>query len=125
MKKRMNNPGTLGGALGTLPTSGSANKLKLEDDLPIEYVNSPLFKEAQKEATKKPSVKTEEEFQEELQLALALSQSEAEAAQASKRKTTNGSSSLNGQKNKDSSQNQVTICHYVYFSLFSFFTISH
>jgi hypothetical protein len=98
-----------------LTTSGSANKLKLEDDLPIEYVNSPLFKEAQKEATKKPSVKTEEEFQEELQLALALSQSEAEAAQASKRKTVNGSAALNGQKSKDSNQNLVNHlpkCHF-------------
>jgi len=62
------------------------------DQLPIEYLNSALFKETKTTAAttttpvKKSAEKTEQEFEEELQLALALSQSEAEAAESMKKK---------------------------------------
>ena len=61
------------------------------EGLPLEYVNSPLYKEGKMEAAKKPQEKSEAEFEEELQLALALSQSEAEENQ---RRKSSGSSSV-------------------------------
>ena len=56
------------------------------DVLPIEYLNSPLFKESIASTNKKPAEKTEQEFEEELQLALALSQSEVEAQESTIKK---------------------------------------
>lgn len=75
------------------PGAPGASAVPGAEGLPIEYVNSPLFKESVKEAQKKPAEKSEQEFEEELQLALALSQSEAEAQESMKRKK-NSSSSL-------------------------------
>ena len=73
-----------------MPNGMSAAAGGLGDQLPTEYVNSALFKEAMAASTKKPAEKSEQEFEDELQLALALSQSEAEAQESMKRKKTNG-----------------------------------
>lgn len=99
-----------------------------ESDLPIEYLNSALYREmkAAQQATSKTSVssattpaatattrsstapksneKTEEEFEEELQLALALSQSELEAkkSEKSRKSSTSSSSKTNGSASRSS-----------------------
>jgi growth factor-regulated tyrosine kinase substrate len=86
------------------PPGGSSSNS--EDQLPIEYLNSPLFKEAklqQTQAQKKPAEKSEQEFQDEINLALAISQSEAEAQEVAKRRqksssTSKSSSSLKSNK---------------------------
>ena len=92
-----------------------------ESDLPLEYLNSALYKEAKMQQQSKASnssgsissmakpaasnEKTEEEFQEELALALALSQSEEEAkkSQKSAKKSSSSKSSSNGHEKKKSS----------------------
>jgi growth factor-regulated tyrosine kinase substrate len=101
-----------------------------ENELPLEYLNSALYREAKasqdaaksvsksnsgsgisSSAASKSNEKTEEEFQEELQLALALSQSEIEAkkmetTQKSKSKSKSSSKS-NGQSKSSSSSNNT------------------
>lgn len=100
-------------ALTTNP-SGSSSSAS-EDQLPIEYINSPLFKEAklqQTQAQKKPAEKSEQEFQDEINLALAISQSEAEAQEAAKRRqkssSTSKSSSSSSKTNKIQQQDSYT-----------------
>jgi growth factor-regulated tyrosine kinase substrate len=79
------------------------------DELPTEYINSQLFKEAKVEATKpKAAEKTKEEFEEELQLALALSQSEAEASEKSKKKKNYSSSSSSSSKSSTKQQKSLS-----------------
>lgn len=75
------------------------------EQLPVEYLNSALYKEAKAQAAnvnKKPAEKSEQEFEEELQLALALSQSEAEAAEKEKKKKSSSTAS-----NTSSSSNKL------------------
>lgn len=90
------------------PSSSSSNSPN--DELPTEYLNSQLFKEAKVEATKpKSAEKTKEEFEDELQLALALSQSEAEATENSKKKksySSSSKSSMSGSGESKSSSKQ-------------------
>jgi growth factor-regulated tyrosine kinase substrate len=93
-----------------------------ESDLPIEYLNSALYKEAKAQQAKsasgqavsstssgggsKSNEKTEEEFEEELQLALALSQSEIEHKK-SKQSESKSSKSNSKKSNLYSSLNTV------------------
>ena len=98
-----------------------------ESDLPLEYLNSALYREAKASqetaaskgsaaasaagikptvaAAAKSNEKTEEEFQEELQLALALSQSEIEAKKESS-KSKKSSSKSKGHSKSASSRNE-------------------
>ncbi|ESO09504.1 hypothetical protein HELRODRAFT_190525 [Helobdella robusta] len=85
--------------------SKPASSAEKKDELPAEYLSSPLSKQSQA-----PPSRTEAEIQEEeeLQLALALSQSEAEAKEKQKQRASYGFSSSNAASTMSSSSNKPT-----------------
>lgn len=88
-------------------TAGANPASKSDDQLPAEYINSPLYKEATKTAptaTSKPAEKSEQEFQDEINLALAISQSEAEAQEQTKRKKSSSSKTSKSSSSKSNWQ---------------------